>query len=247
MVKFKEFYEVVEKDNEGKIIRKNNIPLIIDCVYESRKPYKNKSDDILSKLMNIKNSGGIRYKGNINLKEYKYIVLYTTNQDENWQDNIDAATGVLTYHGDNKTAGQDIHETKIHGNKILHDIFTFAKNGERKKVPPIFMFEKYGKSDVKFRGLCVPGLVNESKDAWLSAIWANDKDGRKYQNYIAKFTILDLGWLVDNESVQSINCNWLSDLNNEDKELTFQSKYTPVVWREWIETGKIHALKRKMN
>ena len=39
--------------------------LIIDCIYENNKPFKNTSDLVLPKIMSVKNSGGFRYIGTL--------------------------------------------------------------------------------------------------------------------------------------------------------------------------------------
>jgi hypothetical protein len=58
--------------------------------------------------------------------------------DPDWPDFIDVYTGVLTYFGDNKEPGIDLHETSRRGNKLLQSCFTSLHNApdQRGKIPP---------------------------------------------------------------------------------------------------------------
>lgn len=224
---------------DGKISIKEHTKLVIDRIYESNRNSSNISSDILSKLMFIKNQGGIRYIGTLKPFNVSYVVLYTTGEDKYWVDYFDIETGILTYYGDNKISGSELHSTNIHGNEILRNIFNLASNDsfeDRMKVPAIFVFEKAKKfRDVKFLGLAVPGASSINQMDWLVALWASRSDKTRFQNYRAKFTILDTSSgskISPNDA--SIDIEWLNDLKNGKG---YASDYAPLVWRKWIDDG----------
>lgn len=213
--------------------------LIIDCIYENNKPFKNTSDLVLPKIMSVKNSGGFRYIGTLkNNFDIKYIVLYSTNNDEYWQDELDDELGLYIYYGDNKQAGRDLHDTNIGGNLILKNIFELASSNkieDRIKIPPIFLFEKTNSNDIKFSGLLVPGYKNINEKEWLTALWAKRNEGGRFQNYKALFTVLDISNGSNFEpNIASINLKWLEDLKNNNG---YESKYAPNNWKKWIKRG----------
>jgi Restriction endonuclease AspBHI N-terminal len=71
-------------------------------------------------------------------------VLYTSGVEVDWPDVLDPQTGLLTYYGDNRTPGHELHDTRRGGNLLLRDAFDAAhKNPEdRLRVPPFLLFEK---------------------------------------------------------------------------------------------------------
>ena len=69
-------------------------------------------------------------------------VLYTDLSDPNWPDRLDVETGRFIFDGDNKTPGQDLHESQRPGNLILRELFERAHTGRRDSVPPVFVFTK---------------------------------------------------------------------------------------------------------
>ena len=83
--------------------------LLIDRIYVGGRN-GNASDDPLWHLTGVSNQGGFRYLGS---KEQPRLVLLTSNlRDPDWPDNLDKETGIFTYFGDNKQAGEKLHETK---------------------------------------------------------------------------------------------------------------------------------------
>ena len=117
--------------------------------------------------------------------------------DPDWPDFIDVYTGVFRYFGDNKKPGHDLHDTPRRGNRLLQSCFTALHNptGQGVKIPPFLIFTKGQKGrDVVFRGLAVPGVEADPADD-LVAIWRSKK-GERFQNYRAKFTILDTGTVL---------------------------------------------------
>lgn len=216
--------------------------LVIDCTYMHGKPWT-LSVDALSNLMNVKNVGGFRTKGNSSPSfDVKYVILYSTNEDVYWRDQLDTSMGSYIYYGDNKKAGVDLHGP--FGNKILKKVYDFAESDDvntRKKIPPFFLFESDKENGgVKFRGLLVPGYRGVNHFDWLTAVWAQLHEGGRFQNYKALFTVLDTSKGSDFEKDDaSINLNWLSDLANGNG---FESKYAPIAWKEWISKGKYTPL-----
>ncbi|MGN6569213.1 MAG: hypothetical protein ACTHJ0_14725, partial [Flavipsychrobacter sp.] len=203
--------------------------LFIDNIYAGGRS-GNSSDDPLGPLIGVSNQGGFRYIGTKD--KPLLIVLTSTLKDPDWPDNIDKENGIYTYFGDNKKPGHELHDTPRFGNHLLRDIFGKAhgSQAERQKVPPVLVFANTGYwRDVKFLGLAVPGSQDLNSDGDLVAIWRQSK-GERFQNYQAKFTVLD---------TSIISRNWIEDI----KKGNAMSIHAPDVWRQWIESGIYKPLK----
>jgi hypothetical protein len=175
-------------------------------------------------------------------KEVRFAVLYTTGEDLYWRDEIDEEIGVYIYYGDNKTAGSDLHDTSLKGNLFLKEIFEYASSEDfdiRIKIPPIFVFKKDKGRDVQFKGLVVPGIKDKDLKDWLTAVWANRKEGGRFQNYKALFTILDTsnGSYFSDKAL--INLGWLNDIENGK---AYESIYAPTAWKKYVLSGKFTPL-----
>ena len=203
--------------------------LVIDEIYCGG-TVPNMSSEALNKLMLCSNSGGFRQVKNKDGK-YAYCVLYTTGEDIDWKDYLDAELGRFIYYGDNKKEGHSIHNTSRKGNEILRTCFEKLENNDRDSIIPFFIFQKVKGRDVRFLGLAVPGDDRLTKEEQLISVWSQ-KDGRRYQNYKAIFSILD---------VSTIDRRWLMDLKNSIDN----SKYEPEVWKEWQKKGKCKHLTAK--
>jgi hypothetical protein len=197
--------------------------LFIDAIYEGGDA-GNAGDDPISKLLvGTGNQGGFRLVGPKNNR--RWIVLYTSGEDTNWPDTMDTLTGMFTYYGDNKKPGQELHATSKGGNAELRDMFAARHTSENEySIPPIFVFRKCPTNtsarSVKFLGLAVPGTANMQETEDLITVWKS-ADGKRFQNYRAIFTILDIA---------TISRQWIADL----QEGFLLSKNTPTVWRSWI-------------
>ena len=212
----------------------DNCDLIVDAIYEGGSK-GNVGDDPINKIIPVGNMGGFRYAGSID--SLKYIVLYTSGHNIDWPDTIDLETGIFKYHGDNRTPGKDLHDTKKKGNIILKNLFDslHSKVTPRKSIPPIFIFEKHptenSQRSVQFKGMCVPGSNQIDSVSDLVALWKTS-EGMRFQNYLAYFTILDIA---------IIKRSWLKDLNNG---ITISSN-KPKVFKKWSDIGVYQPLKSK--
>lgn len=223
-------FNVFEKINPDERKKWN---LYVDAVYKSDPTKKNTSGEVLSKLMGVKNQGGFRYKGNTASPDF--VILFTSGEDLYWRDELDTSIGVLLYFGDNKIPGRDLHKTNLHGNEILRYIFDLACSSDanlRKKIPPVFVFKKAKGRDVKFLGLAVPGIKGKPKKDWLTAVWGCNRDGDRFQNYKAYFTILNTGTGSEYQSGFGINLAWINDI---EQGKAYESKYAPFEWKKYVE------------
>lgn len=176
--------------------------LIVDAVYEGGTS-GNAGDDPIGKLLPVGNSGGIRFRGRIGAP--KVIALVTSGADADWPDWLDVETGVLTYFGDNKRPGHELHETSRRGNQLLRNIFDWSNGSlaDRQCVPPILVFGGTGvRRNHRFLGLAVPGASHASSIDELVGIWRST-GGQRYQNYRALFTISMLGRSSEDGSIRS--------------------------------------------
>lgn len=203
--------------------------LCVDAVYQGGRE-GNASDDPFSPLLSVSNMGGFRYRGS--LTDLDMVVLTSSLCDPEWPDELNEETGVFTYFGDNKRPGRALHETPRNGNELLRRLFDFAHSGkeERKNVPPIFVFSNTGEwRDVVFVGLAVPGTADLRSTEDLVAIWKTSR-ARRFQNYRARFTILD---------VPVVSRRWITDILVRSPA----SSNAPLPWLAWLETGQYRPLK----
>jgi len=203
--------------------------LVIDCVYEdSREPGSPIGGQPLMKIFpGIGNMKGIRVAGR--KPDWKLYVLTSTHKEPDWPDVLDEASGVLTYWGDNRTPGRELHDAA--GNVMFREIFDRAGSSQefRETVPPGFYFTPGEKGrDVIFRGLVVPKTIQADNSEDLIAVWRSTS-GKRFQNYRAKFSIID---------ASEIDLEWISSIlsGNERKELA------PSSWKAWVEMGKLQVL-----
>lgn len=242
MNKVIEWENIVCETSDTKV-RKDNVKLYLDCIYKNKTYAQNFNGDVLSVMFSgVGNQGGFRPCGSKNGTLPKYVVIFSTGKDVYWPDELDEEMGIYTYYGDNKEPGSDLHSKK--GNRILRDIFEMADSSDtntRRKIPPFFLFERDNIGGAKFRGLLVPGYNSIPTREWLIALWAKRDEGGRFQNYKATFTILDTSaGSENNPNESSIDMRWIDDLKSG---LGFESKYAPIVWKNWIESKKYTPLK----
>jgi hypothetical protein len=204
------------------------VDLKVDTIFKGGNK-GNVSDDPLNKILKCGNQAGFRYSGSYKTFSYPYIVLYSSFADYDWPDSIDFHNGIVTYYGDNKKAGHELHDTERKGNLILQKSFDLLHRKEYGKIKPFFVFGKgYEGRDVIFRGVAVPGAISYTAADDLTAIWKYNENQR-FQNYRAIFTILD---------IPVISREWISDLENGD----ILTKNTPAPYVEFARKGKYTPL-----
>lgn len=202
--------------------------LTVDQVYQGGRR-GNAGDDPLGPMLGVSNQGGFRHIGR--RERPKLIVLTTTMNELDWPDSLDMETGVLTYFGDNRMPGQELHQTRRWGNEMLRDLFARGQNEEaREEVPPVLVFRNTGTfRDVVFVGLAVPGAMGIRPADSLVATW-HQLAGRRFQNYRALFTILDAG---------TLSREWIRDIHSGLPH----SKNAPHAWKTWVAHGRFEPLK----
>jgi hypothetical protein len=206
--------------------------LIVDAVYEGGSSKRGRADDPIHPLLGVGNAGGFRLRGKQDPWDVRYVVLYTSGSHPDWPDVLDPETGAFTYHGDQRTPGLELHDTKRGGNRFLRTIFSLARGDaeNRTRVPPIFLFESAGESShVRFKGLLVPGGPSGRPEQQLVAFWRLADSGR-FQNYVAQFTVLD---------ASPIPRAWITDLAAGDR----LSPHAPDAWKSWTKSGVPRALR----
>lgn len=202
--------------------------LCVDAIYHGGRR-GNSGDDPLNPLLKVSLMGGFRYRGS--LDDLELVVLTTTLSDPDWPDSVDRETGIFTYYGDNKKPGRALHGTPRFGNEILRRLFDLAHGSvdDRRRMPPILVFSSAGAwRDMIFIGLAVPGTSDLRASEDLVAIWKIDKD-RRFQNYRARFTILD---------TPVLSRQWIADILNRDQN----SESAPSAWQKWVESGERRPL-----
>lgn len=202
--------------------------LLVDAVYRGGRR-GHAGDDPLSHLLRVSNQGGFRYRGSLDGLEL--LVLTSTLSDPDWPDALDRETGLFSYFGDNKHPGRALHDTPRNGNDVLRRIFEMSHSGAegRNKIPPILLFANAGDGrDVVFLGLAVPGSIDLRPAEDLVAIWKTSQ-GRRFQNYRARFTILD---------VPVVSRTWVNDILARESH----SSNAPKPWSNWIRTGQFSPL-----
>lgn len=222
-------FDIHNKINKNERI---NWQLYIDAIYKSYSNRKNFSAEVLSKLLGVKNQGGFRYLGKTEAPNL--VILFTSGEDIYWRDELDSSLGVLLYYGDNKTPGTDLHKTKLHGNEILRYIFELSSSSDidkRKKIPPILVFKKTTGRNVKFLGLAVPGIKGKPNKDWLTAVWGCNKNGDRFQNYKAYFTILNTSTGSEYQNGFGINLAWINDIEVGE---AYNSIHAPIEWKKYI-------------
>lgn len=210
----------------------SNTDLVVDEIYGgSRKG--NASDDPLPKLLGVDSGAGFRHLGKRpNVETLNLIVLKSNFKEPDWPDSLDTEAGIFTYYGDRRSPGE-LHDTPRKGNMILANLFKATHDpGITEHFPPILLFGNTGTyRDLRFLGLAVPGGKNINQDEDLVAFWrSTGKENIRFQNYRAKFTILD---------IPIISRKWIKDVQ---KGNNVNSPHVPKVWLDWVKNRKYNPL-----
>jgi AspBHI-like restriction endonuclease len=188
--------------------------LIKDSLFKGGKA-NNLSSEPISKIFPVGNQSGIRFSGTFD--KPGIVVLYSTFNDLDWPDSLE--NKILTYYGDNKDPGREVHERP--GNKLLRTLFDFLHLNKKERIPPIFLFEKGDAGfDRIYRGILVPGNVNYDESEDLVALWKT-KSEKRFQNYRAIFSLL---------AIDFISRKWVNDIIAGNKF----SENCPIEWNNWI-------------
>lgn len=200
--------------------------LKLDAVYEGDVELRVKGDPIHKLLPGLGNVKGIRY---MSMKKYDfgYCALVSSGVEVEWPDRLDVTTGTLTYYGDNREPGSELHDKD--GNRYFREQFALLHSNKRKEIRPFFYFEKTTGRNYMFRGLAVPGAKNLSQKQDLVAVW-NSKSGRRFQNYKAIFSILD---------IPSVSRLWLEDVRSGNPF----SENCPEPYMKWVIHGTYDVIK----
>jgi Restriction endonuclease AspBHI N-terminal/Restriction endonuclease len=202
--------------------------LVVDRAYLGG-PQPNWAADPLARLLPVGLQGGIRVSRGKHGPSL--VALATSGANADWPDSVDTATGTVTYYGDNRHPGSELHDTPKHGNRVLRATFDWAHTDAdtRRNVPPYFLFAKAGPGrDIVFRGVLAPGAPELTADEDLVAVWRS-QHGLRFQNYRAQFTILDIA---------TATRAWICDILAGDP----LSANCPGPWRRWITGRHYQAL-----
>lgn len=113
----------------------NKSDLIKDCICKGGDA-NNLSSEPISKILPVGNQSGIRFAGTS--EQPSLVVLYSTFSDIDWPDLING--DLVTYYGDNKEPGREIHETL--GNRLFRGIFNNLHLNRKMKSPQSSYFLK---------------------------------------------------------------------------------------------------------
>jgi hypothetical protein len=72
----------------------------------------------------------------------RLVVLYSSMNDPDWPDFLDAAQGTFIYFGDNKRPGNGLEATPRGGNRLLRYCFDRVHASQRSQVPPFSSLPK---------------------------------------------------------------------------------------------------------
>lgn len=188
---------------------------------------------VASNLRSVGTQSGIRrsmFEG-VGINSEAYIVLVNNRNVEEWKNEYDENTKILTYYGDNRKSNNDMYDTKQKGNIAFKKIFNLAYGdlNDRRKLPPVFYFERTGNSsDMKFIGLAIPWVQGLSEIEALRKVKFIKEDST-FENYVAKFTIVP-NLIISRE--------WIKDLK---ENRSYYSHFTPKMWLDFVSTGVINV------
>jgi hypothetical protein len=208
----------------------SKVDLLVDALYPGGSSGHVGDDPIAKLVPGVGNQGGFRYSGSPSASTVRLAILYTTGESVDWPDTLDPQTGLFTYFGDNRAPGNELHDTSRRGNLLLRDVFAAAHGtaAQRQGVPPFLLFEKAATAgrSVRFRGLLAPGGPSLTSDDDLQAVWRTT-GGQRFQNYRARFTVLDQA---------TITRNWLRHVLGGADPLDGDC---PPAWAAWVK-GRVY-------
>jgi hypothetical protein len=147
------------------------------------------SNEPLSELLKVGNSGGFRWKGS--LLEASFVVLTSTGNEEPWPDTHSGRK--LEYFGDKRSAHKSGILSTRGGNKILSRNFplAFGSTQERADTQIFLYFSRCAPRDWRFEGIALPGARGMALEEALRVVVNQDPlTGLSYENYLASFTLV---------------------------------------------------------
>lgn len=212
MKKYVSFEEICNhKDN----FKTSSLRLVPGVIYKSGIS-GNHSAEVLSKLMGVGNTGGMRSKNTVN-KNTAYVVINITHGNNNWEDSVDYKNYEVIYYGDN-AKGINLFDTKHKGNLKLKFLFENIHSPE--KQFPLFLFERDDdcvNRDFKYIGLVIPSRAFDGLTVVKDSV-----NGVIIENYKAKLVL----------TRDEVDFRWINDLIEGIKPL--ESSFCPVQWKSAI-------------
>ena len=179
----------------------------------------------LKAMFGVGNAGGFRVRGSIKRDDVRLLVLYSSQKESDWPDQLDLELGLFRYYGDNRSPGHELHDTAKLGNLLLSRMFSSLSDPTgRASVPPVLLFFPGGSQrDMTFRGLLVPGSSTAVPDEQLVAVWRS-ASGQRFQNYKALFSVLD---------TRRVDRAWIDSILDGRRD----DALAPPAYQRWIRTG----------
>lgn len=168
-------------------------------------------DDPLSEIFDCGDNGVFRYVGGEKLDPVRIAILCYKKYESDFPKDVEEYLAL----------------------EFIKECFKNASDGDRRKVPPFFVFTS-GQSgskglDILFRGIAVPGDQNVPADRETHLIWSSKKV-QQYLNQKVIFTVLD---------INEVKREWIFDLTNGNP----LSGNCPEPWRIWVKSGECIAHK----
>jgi hypothetical protein len=185
----------------------------------------------ISRLTYAGNAGGFRMLGGKTVPGATLVVLYSTGTVGEWPDEQQHASGRFVYFGDNRDADRSPSDAleAVHpgGNRLLRQTFDALRRPDRPSIPPFLIFRKVEeqKRDVEFVGLAAPGAPGTTEEEELVAFWRRNDQGRRFINYRAVFTLLD---------VDRVGRSWLRRIRDQRKWL----EGCPSAWSRFVDSNE---------
>ncbi|MFC6040521.1 HNH endonuclease [Paenisporosarcina macmurdoensis] len=180
-------------------------------------------------LRGIGNQGGIRrsmIENNPSLSnEEAFVILLDTKGDPDWPNKYNNSTKILKYYGDNKDPKKQYLDTKQRGNEAFEKYYRRAYSKTNENIAPFFYFERINGKDVRFIGIAVPFVEGTTIGEALNLDKFTKKGEGDYENYVARFTILET----------PVPRQWLYDL----KIAQNKSEYFPTVWYNFLQSREL--------
>ncbi|MDN7242221.1 hypothetical protein QWY14_10450 [Planococcus sp. N028] len=193
------------------------------------------ADEVISNIFKLDNLKGIGNQGGIRRtmiqntpslsREEAFVILMDTQSNPEWPNTYEHSSNQLIYYGDNQDSRKHFLDTKQKGNVALEKYFRRSYTSSTDHIAPFFYFERVNGRDARFIGIAVPFVQDLPVEEALILRQFTKADEGKYENYVARFTILEV----------PVPRQWLYDL----KVGQIESEYIPTVWYHYLQTRKL--------